>query len=107
MRVFQILKKAGLVYGERLFSEKSFRHRSTKLLCPGVHGLQPALTVSDDGLATLVCGCSRPEILPLKENRFSVEQLARVVSKEVSTIATRLFPGTQWNEWTFSWRHPE
>ena len=61
---------------ENSFSERGLTYRYTKLSCPSVHGLQAVVTLTEDGLAVLACGCSRGPSLPVQEQRISVENFS-------------------------------
>jgi len=74
------------------FTEQSLTYRNTKLSCPSVHGLQAVVTLTEDGLAVLACGCSRGPSLPVQEQRISVENFSPFVSRAEQTVAARLFP---------------
>jgi hypothetical protein len=82
------------VLDEKLWAEKSFRHRNTKLLCPTGHGLKKALTVNESGQAVLDCGCTRPQVLPVPDGRIGVEQLGSRVPNTIKKLAHDFFPSS-------------
>jgi hypothetical protein len=77
---------------ERLFREYSFRYRKTKMLCPNAHGVKPALSITEDGLAVLQCGCHRPQSLPIPPGRISVEQMDSTPDGSTRKAVRELFP---------------
>ena len=80
------------------FTQRKLTYRETKMFCPAGHGIQPALTITEEDLAMLECGCTRPQSLPLHEGRVSVEHLGPFSDKR--QMARRLFPGDVDNERT-------
>jgi len=82
------------------FTERSLTYRNTKLFCPSVHGLQAVVTLTEDNLAVLQCGCTRSNLLPLREHHISIEQLSPFAPNSDQRIGAKLFPATATGEIT-------
>jgi len=85
---------------EIAFSERALTYRNTKLFCPSVHGLQAVVTLTEDNLAVLQCGCTRSNLLPLREGHISIEQFSPFAPSDDQRIGTKLFPATATGEIT-------
>jgi len=79
---------------ENTFSERSLIYRATQLLCPNGHNVQAVATVNEDQFAILRCGCTRGNLLPLRERHISIEQLSPFTRNDDQRIGARLFPAT-------------
>jgi hypothetical protein len=74
----------------------------SRLLCPVCHEIKQVTAIESE-LLSLACGHTRPELLPLGENRVSLENLR-------TAIGQRMFPAihkdelTSSSEWQDLWR---
>lgn len=62
------------------------------MLCPDGHGVQSALSIADDNLAVLQCGCHRPQALPLTPGHISAENFDPRSDDVIRKVAHELFP---------------